>query len=401
MAHSPQRLKFLAVLPLLAAVALGNPGVVVTHGGQRFEGEITERNDDVVVNIHGVQTTIPRDEIASLTYSLSFEKEWAARLGKLGPTDAAGRIELARWAMQQQHYLAARDALDAALAIDPNSREANDLRNHVMGQIRLNLRRAANAVPESAVPPSDIAAPEPGAGQLPMHRRLLSADEIQAIRRIEWRQNAGNTRLKIDPKSARAFAEYDSIPWREFVTRRPADQARLMLERGTPEHRAGVMILSDPPAISEFRRTVMPQILTGCGSAACHGGPSAGTFSLIAPADSEAAAYTNFYMLMSSTRKVEGGGAEGSIFGPAGTNAPLIARGNAEQSLLLQFALREDVSRYDHPRVAGYQPLFQNLADPRARPLIDWIKSLAPLMSDYGIRQTLPTASLPASQPAD
>src|SRR3954470_2172270 len=112
---------------LCATLLLAKHGVVVTNDGTRYEGEGAEGDADVTVTIHGVKTTIKRENIASINYNENFDKEYADRLAKLDAKDAAGRIQLARWAMDQGHYDKARDAADQALAIDPNSREATDL----------------------------------------------------------------------------------------------------------------------------------------------------------------------------------------------------------------------------------------------------------------------------------
>src|SRR5207249_3947109 len=115
-------MKRCCLLGMALAVAVGSlllakPGVVVTKDGQRLEGEITEKTDTVIVSIHGIETTISRENLASLTYSEPFEKEFQDRLAKLDPKDVKGRLELARWAFDQKQYTAARDACEAALAI--------------------------------------------------------------------------------------------------------------------------------------------------------------------------------------------------------------------------------------------------------------------------------------------
>ena len=72
---------------------LAKQGVVTTRDGQRVEGDINEKADEVVVTSHGVNTVIARDNIASLQYSEAFEKQFQDRLAKLDPKDVNGRIE--------------------------------------------------------------------------------------------------------------------------------------------------------------------------------------------------------------------------------------------------------------------------------------------------------------------
>src|SRR5438132_1990813 len=120
-----------ALTLLATSILLAKPGVVITRDGQRLEGEITEKTDSVVISIRGIETAVPRDNIASLTYSEPFEKQFQDRLAKLDPKDVKGRLELARWAFDQKQYSTARDACEAALAIDPNNREAVELESLV------------------------------------------------------------------------------------------------------------------------------------------------------------------------------------------------------------------------------------------------------------------------------
>src|SRR3982750_31032 len=104
----------IATLLLLFAVgtAGAKTGVVTTKDGQRIEGDVTETDQEVVVDIHGVKTHITRDNLATLVYSESFEKQFQDRLNALDPGDVRGRLDLAKWAIDQKQYDAARTAVD-------------------------------------------------------------------------------------------------------------------------------------------------------------------------------------------------------------------------------------------------------------------------------------------------
>jgi hypothetical protein len=109
---------------------------------------------------------------------------------------------------------------------------------------------------------------------------------------------------------------------------------------------------------------------------------------------------------------VQGTENAGGIFGGA-TEVRMVERGNAtpEKSLLVQSAAPTDVAEFDHPKVANWQPLFQTLADNRARAITEWIRSLKPTQPDYGFTFSLsgeeedltpgtqPATPMPASQP--
>ncbi|MCS7034012.1 MAG: hypothetical protein NZ561_08460, partial [Phycisphaerae bacterium] len=260
------RLFWLPLGLMIASFTLARPGVVITDTGQRFSGEIVERADEVVVTIRGMATTFPREKLVAIEYHKEFPQEFAERLASLPPEDVAGRIELARWAMDNRQLTLARDALESALAQDPNSAEAAELLRFVQGQLRLDARARARRAKGQE--------PSPAPQRTPT---LLSPTDVQAIRRSEWRAGDNSVRVRVDPRMARLFAESQKIRPEAFLARPPIEQARQILDSGyaTEEHRQAVLILSDPAPIAEFRRNVQPLILNGCASSGCHGGPNA------------------------------------------------------------------------------------------------------------------------------
>jgi hypothetical protein len=385
----------------LATVLLARPGVVVTHSGARYEGDVVERGDDVIVTIRGVQTTVPRGDVASLDYQADFDEEFAARLAKLEANDFAGRLELARWAMERERYIAARDAIEAALAIDPNSSEAVQLQTVVRSKMRLDAQ--AKTRPDPARRPqreNGVRATDP-VDAVPTLRDVLSAEDIQSIRRIEWRADDDAVRVRVEGDAARSYAGRINERYEDFARQSQLEQARRILNDpdSTAEQRAGVMILSDPPALAEFRRVVQPVVLTGCASSGCHGSATA-TFRLVAPATTDEATYTNFYVLNSYTKRLDRQVPAGGIFGGA-TEIRMIDRGNSPKSLLAQYSLPPEVAEFDHPKVQNYQPLFQSLSDGRARGMMGWIdRSLRLSPGDYGIEWQPSGASAPTTAPA-
>src|SRR5438270_13286129 len=59
---------------LLASVLCARPGVVKTRDGQTFQGDITEEQDQLVVDRTGIRTAVPRDTIQSVNYADSIEE---------------------------------------------------------------------------------------------------------------------------------------------------------------------------------------------------------------------------------------------------------------------------------------------------------------------------------------
>ena len=71
---------------VMAGIIFAKPGTLVTSDGKRYEGDISERNDQYVVNIHGVDTAINRADVISLNYTEAADKEFANRMAGLKAT---------------------------------------------------------------------------------------------------------------------------------------------------------------------------------------------------------------------------------------------------------------------------------------------------------------------------
>jgi hypothetical protein len=138
-------------------------------------------------------------------------------------------------------------------------------------------------------------------------------------------------------------------------------------------------------------------ILTGCATAACHGGPAGGRFFLYNPPENDAATYTNFYLLTQAVMRTSNG------------ERVMIDRSYPESSILALFGLPPEISKTSHPQVPGvaWRPIFRSTDDANYRTLITWIKDrLVPLpasnrgspVPQYGFTSPLPP--LPGEQPA-
>ena len=95
---------------------------------------------------------------------------------------------------------------------------------------------------------------------------------------------------------------------------------------------------------------------------------TAGGFLLFNPADNDATAYTNFYILQQHVKQAP------QQAGPFGRGElRMLDRARPEQSLLVQYLLPPTIAEHDHPHVAGYRAFFPNREDARYRRMIDWI----------------------------
>jgi hypothetical protein len=379
-----------------AAAAFARPGTVTTRDGHTYEGDIDDRNADfVIVNVKGIETRIDRSRIASVESSEGFDKEFKEKLAKLGPKDAVGRIALAREAFDERKYILARDALEQTLTIDPNNADAVALLETVRGQIRLEAGKQ-HPPDENARAGAEAGAGATGPATQPAEPRLLKKSDVNTIRQWELRQADTGVRLRFDRDVRKRYAMMKGIPLTDFMALNATQQAWEILEHGPVEMRQDVIVLSDPPAIFQYRRMVQPYVLQNCATAACHGKPGAPGFSLVNPADSELATYTNFFILQQYTKKVPDSG------GPfARGELKLIDRVRPEDSLLLQYSLPTQISQYRHSPVQGFRPPLRGTDDPRYRQLYewthDWLKSVEP---NYGIDFKQPSSTQPTSTPA-
>ena len=401
---------FVILCGLCAATSVfAKPGVVKTKDGQTYSGEIDESNPDAITvkTSTGIPTAVPRNRVASIEFAEDFEKKFRDRLSKLDAKDVPGRLKLAREAYENRQYVLARDAAEQARLIDPNNAEAADLVNSIQSQIRLERMQqqaaAAGAGRETTGGAGGAGASVGGSGEVtttqPMSERLLKPDQINAIRQAELRPDDAGVRVRFERDVKRRFMEYTGRTPQEINAMSVNQLVQDIIKKGTPEMRRDVIIQNDPPAMMEFRRTVQPFVLNNCATVGCHGGVQPAKFSLIAPADNDAATYTNFYTLGHYIRKLPGvgGGGGDNVFGRG--ELRMIDRQAPTQSLILQYGLPAAISEYDHPEVPNYRAPYRGMNDARYQQILRWVgESLVPVPPDYGFTFG-PTAS-PASEPA-
>jgi hypothetical protein len=382
------------------ALAATKPGIVRTREGQTYIGELDESQPENVTVIRGeIKTPVPRNRIASVEYSADFEKSFRDRLGKLPPNDAAGRLKLAREAMDRRQLMLAREATAQAQEIDPNNADAKQLMDVIQGQIRLERMQHQ---PPSAAATAGTANEAAGVTTQPVSEKLLKSEQINAIRQAELRPDDVGVRIRFERDVKRRFMEYTSRTPAEINSMAVGDLVQAILKEGTPEMRRDVMILNDPPSMFQYRRHVQPFVLQNCATTGCHGTVKGQKFALVSPGDSDAAAYTNFYILQSYIKKVPNSGE--NIFGHG--ELRMIDRQAPEQSLLLQNGLPGAIAEHDHPDVAGFRPTYRALTDQRYLGVRNWIaESLVPVPPEYGFTfgsspATQPDATQPATKPA-
>ncbi len=360
-------LKAILAVGLLGGSVWAKPGVVKTRDGS-FSGDVSEAEEGkVIVTVGKIPMIISRGDVISIQYVDSPEEQFAKRLADLKPQDARGRLDLATWAMQQRLYKQANQAVEAAISINPNSKEAIDLQTSIRAQQDMDrLKSVAPADGDSA-----------SSGDQSAGRRLLTNDDINAIRQKELGREEVPIRFSNDVR--KQFCDKEKRPIADFVRLAMSEQARLILDTGTADMRNNVRIMGDPASIVTFKQSIQPVILQGCATQGCHSGKPRGGFVLMSPAQGDQAAYTNFYILTQYTRKVDK------------AQLAMIDRTQPDRSLLLQYALPRETADAKHPAVQRYNGLFRNANDPRQRLLTDWLTTgLVPQQSDYGIKYDVP-----------
>lgn len=377
----------------IAPALLAKQGIVKTNEGSTFQGDVTTDDKNVhVTNASGIRTSVDKRNVASIEYVENAAEKFKNELAALAPDDLDGRVKLARAAYEQRRYTDARDALDAALAIDPNNAAASEFRDTVQKQMRLergatNGTGAAPAVgpvgkpPGGAVPGASTGpAVPPPPGTPPVAANFLKPADINSIRQLEWRQDDVNVRVRLKGDVKKRFVSVNALEPKEFNSKSVVEQAWEILRSQNPDMAKDVEVMSDPGALAEFRRpAVQGKILAGCAAAGCHGPNGAGGFMLMTTGENEAVAYTNFYILQKYRKSI------------GGRVSAMVDRATPEQSLLLQYGLPPDIAEIDHPAVNGYRGIFRNKTDPTYRAIDNWMRSLSIVEPDYKIEFALPT----------
>lgn len=368
-----------AVVALAGTLLFARQGIVVTKDGTRYEGDVNERGETVEVS--GVPGTpgpvgINRANVASITYADKVADDVRAALGKLDRNDLKSRIELAKVAISANAFEAARDVLKDAARIDPNNPEVTQL----MSQVTAHLPPPTPATAPSTQPAVATTAPattpatapttEPAVGtQAP--KRMVSREEINQIRQIEWRPDVESLPVAIRPDAKRKFlAANPDITPADFNAMTSEQQAALMLQKGTAEVKRGITITRDPASVVNFKKSVIRVIIQGCASNACHGSTKAGSFQLFLPATNETVVYTDFLILQEYTTH------KGKF---------LIDRVNPENSLLLQYMLPSALTKTPHPAVQGFRPPVRTVDAPAYQQVLQWINGMPSAPAHYDI----------------
>lgn len=384
----------MSVLLLVIAISAplwGRQAHLKLKSGQSLQGDV-QNNDptqDVVIMSRNVEVVVPRDQIESMVWIDDFTSEYRRREAALGSSDVKGRITLARWAFDERQYALAEGTLQVILAtIDPNNAEAIEMLDTVRRQVVLEDRQATRTPRAPQADPSKPPKPEP---------HLLSEEQINKIKQHELTEaDASRIRIRFDNDVQERYVAQTGYKMRDFRRLSAYEKFREIQKNGEQSLLDDVIIVNDPRSVSAFRHYIQPMLLNGCAAAGCHSkyGATGNSFGLIdSPENSEAAAYTNFYLLQ--FYGVSQRSARPGTFVPEIAQMDAIDRVRPDQSLIFQYGMARMNATNPHPDVANFRPLFTNPQDKRGRDLLRWLRSMPVKKPEYGFD------AMPSTQPAE
>jgi len=385
---------------VFAASAFAREGLVAMADGRTFEGQITEKGDEIIVRVKGIETTLSRADILAIEYG-TFGERFEKALSTLKNDDVTGRVKLARDALSRNELDLANKAVGEALDIDPLDRPAREVFDLITqrAKARENARDNSGASPTPTPAPETDASPTPAPPTRERGDQLITPEKINEIRQKELRPDDTRVRVRFANNVRKRYV--DGVPnysYGDFISQSDTQQALEIIARGKKDMVPDVLISTDPPALLEYGRKVQGGILQGCATSQCHGGANNGGFVLISPSRSVEDNYINFHTLVLAEQSVgnEAGADAGGLFsGPS--KRKLIDRESPDESLLLAYGLPLAKSRYPHPELKGFVAIFRDTNDPQYRMVRDWIGSLKTPSPSYAASAS---AGAPASAPA-
>ncbi len=387
------------------APAAAQPGVVTDLQGKAYGGDVTEDDKFVYIGAPGGQIRLDKRNVAKVDFAADVDNQYKQRHDKLAANDVKGRMALAEWANGLARPDLAVAALEEARQIEPANREVALQLDAVQRQMDLDRRRgkafaavrgAARPIPPTNVKPASTTGPSTLPASMPvMEHRLLTADEVNAIRQVEMRGGDRLIKVRLERNVARRYTQDSGFDPKRFARLSGEEQALEILKNGTPEMARDVRILTDPTPLKIFKTKVLPIVAMGCASTACHGGTKAGDFALY-PGSSAEAVYTNFYILQTYAAEI------------GGVKYLAMDREVPERSLVLKFGLPPLAGKPPHPAVKDWRPRFRGTDDASYMVIDDFMTdALRVIQPDYGFNVnpklppgTQPAATMPATAPA-
>jgi hypothetical protein len=200
---------------------------------------------------------------------------------------------------------------------------------------------------------------------------MLTPEEIQLVR-VREMVPGEKVRMQIPPAVRKKAVAAGLLTTKDLATIQDTELAVLVFEKGEPELQREIKVVGEPAALSAYRTKVNRALVSGCATAACHGGPAGGRLLLYGPANKEQTDLTNFVIL----QKFEGQA--------GGVPRYMIDRTQPLNSLLLGYLLPPTATKVAHPDVQGFRPLAKSATDPTFVAVRDWMgKTLSAKVPNY------------------
>jgi hypothetical protein len=348
--------------------AAPKPGVVKDKQGVSYVGQVDEAaiaGKVVITDAKGSKTELFMQRVESIQYFDSVQAEFDARLAALNSNnnkkDLAGRVALAKWALEKKEPdLAARAAAEAK-AINPASPEVAALDAQI-AKVRPAPVATAPATGPATVPVAVSHGPA---------KRTLTPEEIQLVRLREMKPGDKTARIQVPQELRKKAVDAGLITAAELRTIPPAELGMRILKSENEAMRNDVKIQTDPAPLAEFRLKVNKPLVAGCASAACHGQAQAGGFALFPDPAREEQALSNLVILQKH-KSADG-------------QREMLNRTQPDASLLLGYMLPPEVSpKAPHPMLKEYKGMVRTVQDPVFVATRKWLSdSLVPYPPSY------------------
>lgn len=386
----------LALLVSLPSLALAREATVRTRDGRELTGELVTQNDRVVVlSIAGIETPVPREQVAELELKPTAQELYAQVRPELEDSDLEGRLALAQRLYEMK-------------ALDLSRRELTDLSRSFPGEPRIarldKIIEADQELARQRVESDPNPRTRGNQGRPPRTREgraeqaeageLLTAEQINLIRvyEIDLADEPRGIRIsrEVLDKFFQVYRDDDGQPLdrraqAEFRRRPPFEQLGEFFTARVRDLYGQVEIMVDPPALSTYRNTVNDAYVVRYFRRHFGTGQVAGLKLYGARPNSVEEAYTNFLILHQFV---------------GGDSVPMIDRSNPQDSLLVQWGLPRELATSPAPQVEGWEPAFRSIEDPQFQRVVDWIGMLYTPAPDYGITYP-PAGSETAGDEAD
>ncbi|MHC4561227.1 MAG: tetratricopeptide repeat protein [Planctomycetota bacterium] len=361
----------LGCLILVSAVSAATKTLILKDGS-RITGEVTETDEGYEVRSRFGVRKVARYNVERIIDVIDPKDEYAKRLGELKDDDAAGHLALGRWAMNKDLLEEAKAQFERVVKLRPDDEEPPLLLRRVVAMIK----RKAEVEAKKDKPDDDPKKTDGGKGSAPEIdlTNLIAKDDIYRIRLAELRSDEKPRRVKFEDDVLKTFAalmegrgDFDPA---EFRRRSKYAKVQYILASpygDAPEITGKIKLDSEVRFMDEFRKLIWPILRRGPATMQQYASAQGknGLKLLLPPSTgpgeiNERVFYTNFILL-------------DSFETPSGLR--MIDRDRPKDSLLLQYNLPPELSRYKNPLASEQpiKPLFTSKKDPAYQRVLGWI----------------------------